>query len=413
MPNVFVLTGMPGAGKEEFVKVALNDGYSVIRMGDVVRMEAERRRIVMDDRGVGGFASSERQAHGPGIWAERCLPLKGKGNVVIDGSRSLSEIEVFRSRLGKDVKVVAIHTSPERRFARSFRGPLHDRDSVTDLGHHPDATRREFLGREGVGESLLCREQGRVSADRRGDRGQQHAESQSSHSLHVRKGSKVVSINKKATEEVAEEPEEDPVMAKVKEATEGMSNEEIASFLTSVGIRASGKREALLAKVAQAVSEGKITLDDDAEEAEAETETTVEEVAEVAEEDGEADDMNDFENPNMTDERKQAIEEFDKETRAAYKKKSLKKDDMLSFLDAYFNDDEQTEALKALSPAELLDVYIDISVRFIDDVGNLIEDESSAYTLNGEAACCGMHLDYSEESNSFTCPRCGQVFQAE
>jgi len=118
MPKVFVLTGMPGAGKEEFVKIALNDGYSVIRMGDVVRMEAERRNVTMDDRGVGGFASSERQAHGPGIWAERCLPLIGSGSVVIDGSRSTDEIEVFRSKLGKDVKVVAIHTSPERRFAR-------------------------------------------------------------------------------------------------------------------------------------------------------------------------------------------------------------------------------------------------------------------------------------------------------
>jgi dephospho-CoA kinase len=109
---------MPGAGKEEFVKVAFRDGYSIIRMGDVVRAEAEKRQVVMDDRGVGGFASSERQANGPGVWAQRCLPLIGEGNVVIDGSRSVAEIEVFRSCLGKDVKVVAIHSSPERRFTR-------------------------------------------------------------------------------------------------------------------------------------------------------------------------------------------------------------------------------------------------------------------------------------------------------
>jgi dephospho-CoA kinase len=118
MSKVFVLTGMPGAGKEEFVKVAQSYGYSVIRMGDVVRMEAEKRKVVMDDRGVGGFATSERQAHGPGIWAERCLPYVSDGNFIIDGSRSLNEIEVFRTKLGKGVKIVAIHTSPERRFAR-------------------------------------------------------------------------------------------------------------------------------------------------------------------------------------------------------------------------------------------------------------------------------------------------------
>jgi dephospho-CoA kinase len=118
MPKVFVLTGMPGAGKEEFAKVALDHGYSVIQMGDVVRAEAVKRNIVMDDRGVGGFATSERQAHGPGIWAERCLPHVGKGNFIIEGSRSLTEVEVFRTNLGKGFKVVAIHTSPERRFAR-------------------------------------------------------------------------------------------------------------------------------------------------------------------------------------------------------------------------------------------------------------------------------------------------------
>lgn len=118
MPTVFVLTGMPGAGKEEFVKVAQQDSYSVIRMGDVVRLEAEKRQVVMDDRGVGGFASAERQAFGPGIWAERCLPRLGPGNVVIDGSRSVVELEVFRAALGKRVRLVAIHTSPDRRFDR-------------------------------------------------------------------------------------------------------------------------------------------------------------------------------------------------------------------------------------------------------------------------------------------------------
>jgi dephospho-CoA kinase len=70
MPSkVYVLTGMPGAGKEEFVQVALDRGCSVVRMGDVVRSEAGKRGIEMDDRGVGGFASSEREVHGPGIWA--------------------------------------------------------------------------------------------------------------------------------------------------------------------------------------------------------------------------------------------------------------------------------------------------------------------------------------------------------
>ena len=46
--KVYVVTGMPGAGKEEFAQTAVAAGYSLIRMGDVVREEAVRQGIKMD-----------------------------------------------------------------------------------------------------------------------------------------------------------------------------------------------------------------------------------------------------------------------------------------------------------------------------------------------------------------------------
>ncbi|MDW5563012.1 MAG: AAA family ATPase [Methanomassiliicoccus sp.] len=126
MPKVIILTGMPGAGKEEFVQVALENGYNIIRMGDVVREEAKRRGTAMDDRGVGGFANQERESHGPGIWAERCLQALDEGDTVIDGSRSLIELEVFRRLLGGDLRLVAIHSSPQQRFLRLQRRGRYD-----------------------------------------------------------------------------------------------------------------------------------------------------------------------------------------------------------------------------------------------------------------------------------------------
>jgi dephospho-CoA kinase len=126
LTKVIVLTGMPGAGKEEFVKVAVETGYGVIRMGDVVREEAGRRQIMMDDRGVGGFANQEREAHGPGIWAERCLQALGKEDTVIDGSRSLEELYVFRRSLGEGLRLVAIHSSPGQRFLRLQKRARYD-----------------------------------------------------------------------------------------------------------------------------------------------------------------------------------------------------------------------------------------------------------------------------------------------
>ena len=35
--KILVVAGMPGAGKEELLKVAQSMGYSFLRMGDIVR----------------------------------------------------------------------------------------------------------------------------------------------------------------------------------------------------------------------------------------------------------------------------------------------------------------------------------------------------------------------------------------
>ncbi len=142
MNKVLVVTGMPGAGKEEFVKVAQRKGYAVIRMGDVVRKEAERQGAVMDDKGIGGFASSERRVHGPEIWARRCLDILGPGPTVIDGSRSLMEMRAFRSALGEDTRLVAVHSSPASRFERLRR--RNRSDAPRNIQEFEDRDEREL-----------------------------------------------------------------------------------------------------------------------------------------------------------------------------------------------------------------------------------------------------------------------------
>ncbi|HRU12188.1 MAG TPA: AAA family ATPase, partial [Methanomassiliicoccales archaeon] len=73
--GVLILTGMPGAGKEELVTIALALGYQVRRMGDVVRAEAARNGV--PPQAVGEFADGERRRHGYAIWAKRIVPLVG------------------------------------------------------------------------------------------------------------------------------------------------------------------------------------------------------------------------------------------------------------------------------------------------------------------------------------------------
>lgn len=116
--TVVAVAGMPGSGKEELVRIAEELGFSVVRMGDVVREEAVRRGLPMEDKAVGGMAHQERVEHGFGIWAERTLPrLKGT-RVLIDGLRGRAELDVFRRAFGEQLVVLAVHASPAVRHAR-------------------------------------------------------------------------------------------------------------------------------------------------------------------------------------------------------------------------------------------------------------------------------------------------------
>ena len=116
--KVLCLTGMPGCGKEELVRVAQELGFSIVRMGDTVREEAARRNLGTSDEAIGGFAHREREAHGYGVWAERTLPRVVGEHILIDGLRGSAELEAFRKALGESLQVVAVHASPRVRFGR-------------------------------------------------------------------------------------------------------------------------------------------------------------------------------------------------------------------------------------------------------------------------------------------------------
>ena len=115
---VIVVTGMPGAGKEGVVNRAALHGFSVYRMGDVVRDFAEENGI--PPQAIGSYASAERERYGRDIWAHRVLNRIDKGveKIVIDGCRSEFEVAVFRMYFGSNMHLIAVHSSPETRFER-------------------------------------------------------------------------------------------------------------------------------------------------------------------------------------------------------------------------------------------------------------------------------------------------------
>ena len=112
---------MPLSGKTTLAELMENKGYTVLDMGDVVRIEMEKRGIAA--KNTGEFVNSMRDEHGMDAIAQLSLPylneiLGEKEKVVITGMRGWSEKERFESETGKQIQVIGIWASPETRKNR-------------------------------------------------------------------------------------------------------------------------------------------------------------------------------------------------------------------------------------------------------------------------------------------------------
>ena len=101
---------MPGSGKSVVSRVAENLGMKVVRMGDVIRNEAQRR-----NESPGKVAVELRQEYGEFVVAERCVEFiknfpTDKENhsnhksvhdksplFLIEGIRSPWEVQIFKN----------------------------------------------------------------------------------------------------------------------------------------------------------------------------------------------------------------------------------------------------------------------------------------------------------------------------
>jgi dephospho-CoA kinase len=115
---IVCLTGMPGAGKSSVASFLKEKGFVVMTMGDVVREEAKRQGLEPTDINLGKMMLKLRQDLGPGavghIVLQKLARDGNSSNVVIDGIRSIAEVEVLK-KVGH-VRLLAIHASQDTRF---------------------------------------------------------------------------------------------------------------------------------------------------------------------------------------------------------------------------------------------------------------------------------------------------------
>lgn len=199
-------------------------------------------------------------------------------------------------------------------------------------------------------------------------------------------------------EEDEEEDEVDPVEQQVLEAVEDMEDDEIREILDDVGVSSKGKRQSLIAKLVQAVKDGKIDFDD-SDDSEDEDNTD-----EEADEDTADEDITE----SMTKKRKKAYLAFCEETKESFDDGEITREDLIEFI----NDFNGTkDKMKKVSDEDLVNTYLEISANLIDDDGNIVEE--GAYTINDVPYCCGKPLKYDEDEEMFICEVCGEEYSGE
>ena len=157
--RVVAFTGMPGAGKSEAVEEARRRGLPVVSMGDFVREAVRAQDLALTDENVGRVATAMRQQHGADYWARLTADRierdwKTKPLVVIDGVRTLVEVEMFRRRLGASFHLVAIDAPFDVRA-----------DRLLGRGRSDDAKDKELVRKRDDRERGWGIEQAIASAD--------------------------------------------------------------------------------------------------------------------------------------------------------------------------------------------------------------------------------------------------------
>ncbi|MDR1993322.1 MAG: flagellar hook-basal body complex protein FliE [Nitrososphaerota archaeon] len=120
---VIGLGGMPGSGKSLVVETAREMGYDIVAMGDVVREQARIRGLEPTPQNIGAVMLALRAESGNYVIAQKCVPKienQSSGCVLIDGLRSISEVDIFRAHFAL-FTLISVHAPPQTRFERLKR----------------------------------------------------------------------------------------------------------------------------------------------------------------------------------------------------------------------------------------------------------------------------------------------------
>ncbi len=121
MTKIYGVTGMPLSGKTTVAEMMEELDYTLLDMGEVVRIEMEKRGIPPGNEGE--FVNEMREEHGMDAIAQLSIPyleemIDERDKIVITGMRGWSEKERFEKETGENLEIIAVWASRETRKDR-------------------------------------------------------------------------------------------------------------------------------------------------------------------------------------------------------------------------------------------------------------------------------------------------------
>ncbi len=149
--KVISIVGMAGAGKSEISRLFEENGFVRIRFGDVTDAEVKKRGMELNEENERYIRELLRREQGMAAYAKLNLPaidlaLK-HSNVVIDGLYSWEEYTLLKEYYGDGFSVVAVWSSPRKRYAR-LGGRLHRARTLEEAASR-DKTEIENINKGG------------------------------------------------------------------------------------------------------------------------------------------------------------------------------------------------------------------------------------------------------------------------
>ena len=120
--KVVAIVGMTGSGKSEVARILQENGFAIVRFGDVTDDELEKQGRELTEANERSVREALRAEHGMAAYAMLNLPriniaLK-ESNVVVDGLYSWEEYLHLKRYYGDDLSIIAVYSPPPMRYAR-------------------------------------------------------------------------------------------------------------------------------------------------------------------------------------------------------------------------------------------------------------------------------------------------------